>query len=136
MPITYTLDDAKGLILTRVTGMLTVEDTLAYFERLSHDPACPDAAIEIVDFTGVSDFVLHYTEMREITEKYQDAKVGRQILATIFHCTSDLAYGIARQLQAFHELTNAEHVARITRSQAELDQCIAGLRSRRAMKTD
>jgi len=129
MPITYSIDQERRLILTKVTGDLSIALTEDYFARLQQEDACPDDAIEIVDFSGVTDFAIQSGEMRGITQAYQSTKSTRDIRATVFNCTSDLSFGIARMLQAFHEIANESHMVIITRSQEELAQCIEALRS-------
>ena len=132
MPITYSLDQEQGLILAKVTGELSISLTEDYFARLEQDKNCPKGAIEIVDFSGVTDFAIQYGELRKITEIYQNAKAARDIQATIFNCLPGLSYGIARMLKTLHELTNEQHTVIITRSQEELASCIEKLRSNQA----
>lgn len=132
MPIIYSFDQERGLVLTKVSGKLSIAITEDYFARLQQDNNCPKEAIEIVDFSGITDFAIQYGEMRNITERYQGTKSARDISATVFNCTSDLSYGIARMLQTLHEITNVKHKVTITRSQEELDKCIEGLRSNHA----
>jgi hypothetical protein len=136
MPITYSIDETRKLILTRVTGALTIALTEDYFERLQQDSDCPEDAIEVVDFSGVADFAIHYGEMSEITRKYQKAKTIRNIRATIFNCPSDLSYGIGRMLQTLHEMANEKHTVIVTRSQKETDTRIEELRSHKPDAVD
>ena len=129
MPITYTCDRDRQLILTKVDGVLDAAKTTEYFARLQQDPECPDDAIEIVDFTDVTDFTLQYSEMRAITQKYQSTKWTKKILATIFNCTSDLSYEIGRMLQALHQVANEQHIVHIARSEEELAKYIETIRA-------
>ena len=130
MPIAYTFDSELGLISTKVTGVLTTADTLEYFKDLASDPNCPEEAIEVVDFSAVTDFSLQYSEMRGITQEYQPAKATKNIVATVFYCPSDLAYGIGRMLQALHEIANPQHVVHLTRSLGEMERVMTDLPSR------
>ncbi|MCP3875094.1 MAG: hypothetical protein GY699_18320 [Desulfobacteraceae bacterium] len=132
MPITYSLDTEQGLILAKVTGELSVALTEDYFARLQQDKDCPEEAIEIVDFSGVTDFAIHFGDMSKITKRYQCTKSTRDIQVTIFNCSSDLSFGIARMLKTVHEITNEKHIVIITRSQEELAKCIEKLRSDQA----
>ena len=129
MPITYSIDQERRLILTRVAGGLSIALTEDYFTRLQQDNDCPEEAIEIVDFSGVTDFALGYGEISTITQRYQNTKSTRDIRGTIFNCTSDLSYGIARMLQTLHDIANEKHEVIITRSQEELAKCIEKLQS-------
>jgi hypothetical protein len=132
MPITYSFDQERRLIVTKVIGELTIALTEDYFSRLQQDSNCPEDAIEIVDFSGATDFALHYGEMSKITQRYQGTKSTMDIRATVFNCTSDLSYGIARMLQILHEIANEKHTVIITRSQEELSKSIEDLRSNQA----
>lgn len=136
MPITYSFDQERGLVLTKVTGKLSIAITEDYFARLQQDKDCPADAIEIVDFSGVTDFAIHYGEMRVITETYQNTKSTRNIRATVFNCTSDLSYGIARMLKTLHDIANSKHTVTITMSKKDLDKCIEELRSNHTDASD
>jgi len=136
MPITYSFDQKRGLVLTEVTGELSIAVTEDYFARLQRDKNCPKEAIEIVDFSGVTDFTIQCGEMEKITKTYQNTKSTGDIRATVFNCTSILSYGIARILKTLHEIANSKHTVAITRSQEELNKCVEGLRSNRAHAGD
>ena len=129
MPISYTFDHQKREIHTTVTGELTLDGTIDYFTRLAQDPECPESAIEIVDFTDVTDFRIRFTQMEKIVTGFQQPKGRYNILATIFYCPSNLSYGIARMLEVYHSLVNVDHVVMLARSPAELKEFIQSLRS-------
>lgn len=132
MPITYSFDKERGLVFTKVAGKLNITMTKDYFAHLQQDKDCPEKAIEIVDFSDVTDFAIQYGEMQEITNAFQNAKTARDIRATIFNCSSDLSYGIARMLQTLHQIENEKHAVIVTKSQEELVKSIEELRSNNA----
>ncbi len=99
-----------------MSGKLNLELTFDYFARLLEDRDCISGAIEVVDFTEVTDLKLEYGEMASITDNYQGIKASRDIRATLFHCPTDLSFGIARMLQTLHSITNKDHVVLITRN--------------------
>lgn len=136
MPITYSFDQERRLIVVRVTGELTIALTEDYFTLLQQDSNFPEEAIEIVDFSGVTDFALYYGEMSKITQRYQSMKSTRDIRATVFNCTSDLSYGIARMLQTLHERANEKHTVIITRSREQLAKSIEDMSSNQADTSD
>ena len=129
MPITYEFDQKKRLILTKVKGALTVEDTIEYFACLQQDEACPEDAIEIVDFTNVADFVLRYKEMKNITGKYQGTKAAKEIVATIFVCPTAISFGIGRMLQTLHAIANDTHKVIIAKTDIEVERFVKDFRS-------
>lgn len=124
MPITYAFDTKRSLINTKVSGILSMEDTIAYFEELQKNPLCPARAIEIVDFSEATDFVLQYSQMRSITQNYQLTKKTKEIVATVFLCPSDLSYGIGRMLQVLHHMNNPDHVVEVIKNRDELEEFI------------
>ena len=128
MPIRYSFDNDEQLIRTVVTGELNTPDTLEYFAALASDPDCPSDAIEIVDFSAVTDFSLQFAQMYEITHGYEPTRATRMITATLFHCPSDLAFGIGRMLQSLHEMVNPDHITHVARTEEELKEFIALLR--------
>jgi hypothetical protein len=81
-------------------------------------------AIEIVYFKYVTDFKISYRESEEITKSYQVPKALQRIVSTIFVCETDLAYGIGRMLQTFHEITNLNHKVVVVGSESELKKLI------------
>ncbi|MCB2182102.1 MAG: hypothetical protein KQH63_08770 [Desulfobulbaceae bacterium] len=105
-------------------GVLDLGQTIEYFDRLENDKEIKPGAIEIVYFTHVTDFKISFTESSRITESYQEPKNKRLIDATIFVCEKNLAYGIGRMLQTFHEITNPQHKVVVVRSENEINNVI------------
>ena len=81
-------------------------------------------AIEIVYFKYVTDFKISSMESDKITQSYQEPKTLQLIGATVFVCETDLAYGIGRMLQTFHEITNPKHKVIVVKSESELENII------------
>ncbi len=124
MPIEYEVSQDGLRIETYPKGMLDIEQTIDYFERLQNDKKIKHGAIEIVYFTYVTDFKISYSESEIITKRYQQPKRKRLIHGTIFVCKTDLAYGIGRMLQTFHEITNPKHKVVVVRSEKEINNVI------------
>jgi len=136
LSITYTIDRNRQLILTRISGDLTITETIEYFNRLKQDYDCPNKAIEMVDFTEVTDFSIHYGDMRIIIQKFQGTKTTKKILATIFNCPTPLSYGIGRMLQALHETVNEQHHVAITKCEQEMIEYVKHLRTNTPIPDD
>ena len=122
MPIEYNISPDGLLIETRPSGVLDAEETVEYFKKLKNDNRLKPGACEIVDFQDVTEFRISNVESRHITELYQGAKSSRLISQTIFVCTSDLAYGIGRMLQSYHNMSNPDHLVTVVRSENELNE--------------
>jgi len=124
MPIHYKIDKGQVLIHAEVIGELTINETIKYFNRIQQDENIPNDAIEVVDFDKVTDFKILFSDMKIITQSYQSAKLGKNIAATIFVATTQVAYGIARMLQTLHLIENEQHIVQIVRSEKELEEKI------------
>jgi hypothetical protein len=104
--------------------LLDIKETINYFDRLKNDKKIRQGAIEIVYFKNVTDFKISYRESEEISKSYQEPKALQRIVSTIFVCETDLAYGIGRMLQTFHEITNPNHKVVVVGSENELKNLI------------
>ena len=124
MTITYTVSQDGLRIKAIPKGRLSTRETIDYFNCLKNDKRVKKGAIEIVYFKDVTDFKISFQESENITINYQETKEIKTILSTIFVCESDLAYGIGRMLQTFHEITNPEHKVVIVRSEGKLENLL------------
>ena len=127
MTIEYNVSQDGLRIETFPKGVLDIEQTIEYFDRIKSDKKIKPGAIEIVYFKNVTDFRISFLESEKITESYQEPKSKQLIDATIFVCETDLAYGIGRMLQTFHEITNPEHKVVVVRSENEINNVINSL---------
>ena len=124
MPIEYDVSPNGLLIEAYPKGLLDTKETINYFDWLKNDKKIRQGAIEIVYFKYVTDFKISYLESEEITKSYQEPKALQRIVATIFVCETDLAFGIGRMLQTFHEITNFNHKVVVVESKTELENVI------------
>lgn len=124
MSIDYRISEDGLRIEAFPKGVLSVRETIDYFDKIKNENKIKENAIEIVYFKYVSDFRISYTESEKITKNYQKPKALRKIKATIFVCETKLAYGIGRMLQTFHEITNPEHKVLISQTENELENLI------------
>ncbi len=124
MTIEYKVSPDGLRVETYPKGVLNIETTVDYFNKLQNDKSIGRDAVEIVYFKHVTDFDISFTESRTITESYQDAKKAQLIRATIFVCDSESAYGIGRMLQTFHEITNPRHKVVLVRSESEIESTV------------
>ena len=127
MPIGYKVSQDGKRIDVIPKGVLDTDQTIDYFKKLSTDPSIKPNAIEIVDFSEVTDFKISYLESQNITQSYQQPKSAQIIYATIFVCKSTVAFGIGRMLKTLHEIANQEHKVFIVKTDAELNELLGKL---------
>ena len=131
MSIDYNVSPNGLRIETYPKGLLDIKETINYFDWLKNDKKIRQGAIEIVYFKYVTDFKISYLESEEITKSYQEPKALQRIVATIFVCETDLAFGIGRMLQTLHEITNFNHKVIVVESESELESAIKDLTKQR-----
>ena len=120
MSIEYDVSPDGLRIDTFPKGVLDIEATTDYFKRIKNDERIKQGAVEVVNFKHVTDFKIFSVECERITQIYQGPKNTRLIDKTVFICETNLAYGIGRMLQTFHDITNPKHKVTVVRSESEL----------------
>jgi hypothetical protein len=127
MSIEYEVSQDGKRINVFPKGILDTKQTNDYFKELANHPSLKPNAIEIVDFSEVTDFKMSYIDSQNITEHYQKLKSAKSVYATIFIAKSTVAFGISRMFQALHEITNPEHRVFIAKTNDELEDQLSRL---------
>lgn len=130
MAINYRVSQDGLRIETFPKGILDINQTIDYFDRIKNDKKIKQDAIETVYFEFVTDFKISYVESQRITDSYQAPKATQRIFATIFVCETELAYGIGRMLQTYHNISNPEHRVTVVRSKDKIEDVIKSLTSK------
>ena len=129
MSIKYNVTQNGKQIETSPKGVLDIDETIDYFNRIKVDPEIKQGAIEIVNFKDVTDFKLTFSETKKITESYSEPKAIQMIYMTIFICETGLAYGVGRMLHTLHDIVNPSHKVVLVRSEGESEKEIARFQS-------
>jgi hypothetical protein len=99
MPITYRIDEAKGLVLTTATGALTDADILGLKARLAADPRWSPGMREQTDVRGIDRLEVTTEGVKRMVS--WDAAAGPALrsyrLAIV--APRDEVYGMARMYQ-------------------------------------
>ena len=127
MPIEYEVSQDGKRIDVSSKGVLDAKQAIDYFKKLEFDSSIKPNAIEVVDFSEVTDFRMSYLDSQDITQSYQMLKSAQSISATIFIAKSTVAFGISRMFQALHETINPEHRVFIVKTDAELEEELSKL---------
>ena len=127
MPIEYEVSQDGKRIDVSSKGVLDAKQAIDYFKKLEFDSSIKPNAIEVVDFSEVTDFRMSYLDNQEITQSYQKLKSTQSIHATVFISKSTVAFGISRMFQALHEIINPEHRVSIVKTDAELKEQLSKL---------
>ena len=128
MPIEYKVSQDGKRIDVSPKGVLDASQTIDYFKKLEFDSSVKPNAIEVVDFSGVTEFRIAYNNSQSITQSYQKLKSAQSIYATVFLCNSTVSFGISRMFQALHEAANPEHKVFVVKTETELEEQLAKIR--------
>jgi len=99
VPATYTIDVARGLVVTRLWGRLTDEDLIDHQQRLRTDPEFDPGFRQFADFSDVEETTIAPEVIRELARTNPwGAGARRAMLAP-----SDLLFGLARMFEMLDE---------------------------------
>ncbi len=99
MPIAYTIDAARKLIVTRAWGVLNDEDLLQHKARLARDPLVTPDMRELSDVRGIEQLAVTPKGVRALVS-HDDARFadGKQHRLAII-VPNDEVFGMARMYQ-------------------------------------
>jgi len=98
MPITYRFDRDSATLQSKATGVMTMADLLEYLGEVVADPDIGPEFVELVDFAGIVDLKISYSELDPLTAVWQ-RYIEKGCLATVVLATRDMPFGIARMMQ-------------------------------------
>lgn len=114
MPVSYSIDRKRKRVLSTARGVLTFHDASEHLSQLEGDPDFSPGYGHLWDFTKVTKFALNADDVQRLT--------GRQVFSAssrrAFVAPGDLAYGLARQLVSYFELSGVPN-ARAFRDRKE-----------------
>jgi hypothetical protein len=129
VPFTYYFDEGAGLIRSTATGVIQIADLLAYLENILADHEISPRFVEIVDFEGVVDFKISYSDTSPLGVIWRQY-VEKGCLGTVVYAPRDLTYGIARMMQAVIEVSGfcTEGAFRVERDIREVEHAVEFLK--------
>jgi hypothetical protein len=106
MPITYQIDDERGVVLTVASGILTTGELIAHKEQLMNDPRFKSGIVELSDVRAIEKINVNGGDVRqfaEIDRTYED-RLKNYKLAIV--ASGDLVFGLARMYEMQTESHN------------------------------
>lgn len=114
MPVRSAIYKQERLVVTIEEGCVTLADMVANQDRLLHDPDFDPEFNQISDATLATDSDLTQHNLRTLYARKVFSDHSRQAVVA----PSDFAYGMARMLQAYAELSKTAHPIRVFRDRA------------------
>jgi hypothetical protein len=99
VPLTYTIDPARGLVLTTAAGVVTDADVLAHLDALAADPRLAAVTAELADARGVTDPAVTSPGLWQavLREERAGPPLSARRLAIV--AAADAVFGMARVYQ-------------------------------------
>jgi hypothetical protein len=107
MPITYTIDPAKNLLITTATGTITLDGYRSYVERREADPAYDPKMCGLFDAKEAR-FGFSTEEMRSFAKHYK-AQLPDSCMRRAVVVSCDLDFGLARMFKAMADDPRLEY---------------------------
>ncbi len=124
MPISYQIDEARGLVLTTASGVLTDGDILQLKSNLVTDPRWRPGLRELSDVRAIDRLEVTTAGVRQMMmadERDAAALASYRLAIVVAH---QLAYGLARMYQMLTEHTIPN--VRVFRDMEEAKSWLAG----------
>lgn len=99
MPITYTIYLPSRIVVTTASEVLTFAEARSHGDRLLSDPDFSDQFDQLVDLREVTDFRITNQQARELASRRVFSPTSRRAAIA----PSDLAFGITRMMESYHE---------------------------------
>ena len=133
MPITYQIDHARGVILTRCVGDTLYADVVAHFRELASDPDVPERLNVMLDLSEQTN-APERDQLRGVAAEVADLRKHIVWGALAIVAPTDLLFGMSRVFGIFAESYFAHTGVFRTRADAErwMDTRISASRLRDA----
>jgi hypothetical protein len=128
MPVGYTIDLARSLVLSRGWGVVTDRELLAHARALSADPRFARSFHQLADLRDVTDARVTESTKKQMLVRLNPFGAGARRAMVV---TCDVAFGMARmyqilrdgspdELEIFREMDDALQWLGIAEAKAEL----------------
>jgi hypothetical protein len=112
MPVRYQIDQTKGIIRTKCSGDVTLEDVLDHFRTLQSDPECPSRLDVLLDFSEWTSEA-NGAQLRTVSHAIAGVRDRIEFDACAIVAPTDLLFGVGRMFEVFaEEWFRAIHVFR------------------------
>jgi hypothetical protein len=119
MPLTYTIDVTRRLIIVRARGVLTEADVTRVRDQIRRDQGFDPEYDQLFDASNVEDIAL----AKEGMARLADTSILAPAVRRAFVATTTLQYGMARMFTSFADQRN--HITRVFRRLDEAEAWLA-----------
>jgi hypothetical protein len=103
LPVGYTIDNERRLVITTGSGRVTFAEVKAQYDQILSDPAFDPEFNQLIDGTAITTLDLSVDEVRTIVQRKVFSPVSRRALVA----TLPAVFGTLRMAGTYHEVANA-----------------------------
>jgi hypothetical protein len=103
MPIRYTIDRDRRLVISTGWERLTFAEVMVHRERFTHDPDFDPAFNQLGDMSAVTELEISIDEAKELASRNIFSRQSKRA----FVATKPLIFGMLRLMEAYHEISPA-----------------------------
>jgi hypothetical protein len=112
MPVTYQIDQANGIIRTKCTGAVTIEEVLNHFRELERDPKCPERLDVLLDLSEQTS-VPNQRNVQDVAFEIARVRGRIQFGICAIVASTDALFGMLRMFEVLaEEFFDKSHVFR------------------------
>jgi len=126
VPVSYSIDLARGVIHTLCTGYVTFAEVIDHFLLLQQDPNCPDRLDVLLDLTG-STSIPSSAQLEAVARAIGGIQEKVRFGACAIAASSDVLFGMSR---VFEVLARQHfHATCVFRAVADAEEWLCSQRS-------
>lgn len=102
MPVTYQIDAVNGIIRTKCSGNVTLDEVIGHFHELRRDPNRADRLDVMLDLSEQTS-IPQSDDLRIVTREIGNIRASVQFGACAIVACTDVLFGMVRMFQVFTE---------------------------------
>ena len=106
MPLDYSIDTQRGLVLSKATGLFGVAEAMDHIKRLFADPDFRPTHNQLIDFRQITALDLSTDQIRELAS----ASIFGPDSKRAFVVSTDLQFGLGRVFSAYRHIEGEEGI--------------------------
>jgi hypothetical protein len=124
MVFTYRYDKTSNILRTKASGTVTIAELVEYLRDIVANAGIGPQFVEVVDFEDVVDLQISYSSLHPLGPIWREY-INKGCVGTIVCAPADLAYGIARMMQAVVQVSEAGENGEFIVTRSMEDACSA-----------
>jgi hypothetical protein len=120
VPVQVLIDEVRGVVHSRYSGLIQLDDVLGYMDYVRTHPVFSPNFIELSEFDPDVQLELFYNDLAVIADTSRDPFARDTLFILV--APNDVTFGIARM---YESLSEGRPNVNVVHSMSEAEQCIS-----------